>query len=526
MSRNENLPPEIKSRAFVYLRRSQNREDRQTLSIESQTVIAKQLIREHALLPIWLTPENRSAHYPGRPIFDDMMDRVNADEARYVVFWRANRAARNPTDAGKVIQAMDDGKLLAVITEKRVYRNTAEDKNDLWRELGESKKYSDSLSEDVKGGNKTKYALGEYPSNAFTGYQNVTYARSSVGDRLRRNIEPHPQYGRIVTEAFQYAATGTATLQDVYDFVTARGLHTNLGNPIAKSSVQDMLQRKAYTGVFKHNGWHRGTYTPLITMDLFEQVQVAMGWVKLKAKGGRSATSGRFYAYKGVPMCEDCGHNITAYTKQKQLANGEIAEYSFYGCTKKSKTVVCKNPQISGHELTEEIKDSLSDYEITEGDAAEGLAWLRGLHDDYVSSKNQYRPTWLHDKREAEKALDILDTKLETGVMTDERYQSRAAHHNEIIKKADKLLADSADKADRWLELASEVFSKAVNIGEIFSEANDKEKRQLMVLIGSNWTLGNKKVALTVREPLDALRHNSENPNWRARPDSNRRSSP
>jgi hypothetical protein len=34
--------------------------------------------------------------------------------------------------------------------------------------------------------------------------------------------------------------------------------------------------------------------------------------------------------------------------------------------------------------------------------------------------------------------------------------------------------------------------------------------------------LSNKKVALTVREPLNALLHNNEYPNWRARPGSNR----
>ena len=58
-----------------------------------------------------------------------------------------------------------------------------------------------------------------------------------------------------------------------------------------------------------------------------------------------------------------------------------------------------------------------------------------------------------------------------------------------------------------------------VNLGDVFQGADDQEKRQLMMFLGSNWYLSNKKVALTPREPLSELRHNSESPNWRARPD-------
>jgi len=37
-----------------------------------------------------------------------------------------------------------------------------------------------------------------------------------------------------------------------------------------------------------------------------------------------------------------------------------------------------------------------------------------------------------------------------------------------------------------------------------------------MLNIDKNWTLSNKKVALTPREPLSVLRGSSVNPNWRA----------
>ncbi len=106
--------------------------------------------------------------------------------------------------------------------------------------------------------------------------------------------------------------------------------------------------------------------------------------------------------------------------------------------------------------------------------------------------------------------------------MSDERYKLRAAKHEADIARTTELLKATDTDADRWLELAKETFSGAVNLGEVFQEADDQEKRQLMMFVGSNWYLTNKKVALTPREPLSLLRHNSENLNWRARPDSNR----
>gem|GEM_PF-5532990 len=41
-------------------------------------------------------------------------------------------------------------------------------------------------------------------------------------------------------------------------------------------------------------------------------------------------------------------------------------------------------------------------------------------------------------------------------------------------------------------------------------------RRKLMMYVGSNWYLTNKKVALTSRKPLDLLRSTTRNPNWRA----------
>ena len=509
-----------KSKCFVYLRRSQDREDRQSLSIEKQDTQVQQIISRENLEPIYLPPEERTAKVPGRPIFNDMMDKVEAGEIRYIAVWMLSRLSRNPIDGGRVIFALDTGKLLAIYTPTRVYRNTPDDKMVLAIELALAKKNNDDLSVQVKEGFIEKRKHGQYPGPAPLGYLNAI-----VGLGMR-NIVPDDLNAPKVISLFELAATGSYTLNDLWVQAARIGLQSRRGKRLGKQTLAELLQRRAYTGVFKYGGedWHQGTYKPLISLELFDQVQIAMGWKKKSKRP--NTTSGRHYVYKGLLLCETCKFNVTAYTKPKTLANGEHAEYIFYTCTKKNKRITCKEPQISGADITSEIKASLSEYEITENEGQECIRWLKVHYKDYVANKSKFVRTWKKDQREAKAAMDLLDEKLEAGIISDERYKSRIIVHEETLARTNKQLANVNQDAKQWFELAVQTFSSVVNLSEVFELANEAERRQLMQYVGSNWALGNKKVALTPREPLHLLHSATQKSNWRARPDSNRRSPP
>jgi site-specific DNA recombinase len=510
-------------KCFVYFRRSQDREDRQQLSIGKQDAQVKEIIARNGLSPIYMPPEERSAKIPGRPIFNDMMDRIEAGEAQYLAAWTDSRLSRNPVDAARVIYAMDRGYLLAVYTSTRTYRNTPSDKWMLQIELANAKKNNDELSKFVKEGFEEKRALGQYPGPAPIGFVNKIIGPG------QRNITPDPVKGPLCVRLCEMAASGLYRIDDLYKEAQNMGLTGRSGRLISKQTLIEMLQRKTNYGVFKYNGeneWYQGTYEPLIDKDLYDKIQIGMGWVKRRKDHRPATTSGRYYPYKGLFLCSTCKFNITAYTKVKRLASGIESEYIFYTCTKKNKNIKCDEKQLSDSCLEQEIVDRLQEYEITEVDAAECYRWLDRHYNDYIKKHNQDRPKWLKDRQGALKALEVLDEKLETGVMTDERYKERAAIHAATLARTNQLIDASNTDAERWLELAKETFGTAIDISDVFQVANDKERRRLMMYIGSNWYLGNKKVALTPREPLNLLQNNANNLIWRARPDSNRRSPP
>lgn len=241
-----------------------------------------------------------------------------------------------------------------------------------------------------------------------------------------------------------------------------------------------------------------------------------MGWAR-KATARPATTSGRSYPYKGLLSCKTCSFiNITAYTKLKRLAKGQHTEYVFYTCTKKNKQLKCTEPQISSRTLEQEIKIKLKDYEITSADGLECNKWLEIHYRGHIVKKNKYRPIWQRDLDMALKALATLDQKLEDGVIADDRYKLRAAQHTATVARTKALLESLESDARQWLELAKEIFSSVTNIGEVFEVANEEERRQLMLAIGSNWHLSNKKVDLTPRRPIDLLRSSSDKTIWRA----------
>jgi site-specific DNA recombinase len=200
-----------------------------------------------------MPPEERSAKHPGRPIFNDMLERIKSGEARYIAVWQASRLSRNPVDAGMIIYLMDIGKLLAIYTPKRVYRNTSGDKAELGHELIYAKKNNDDLSDQVKESFVDKRDLGEYPGPAPIGYKNVIVRPG------KRNIAPDNESAPKILALFQFAATGCYKVDNVWHYAHKIGLRSRTGKMLGKQTVIEILKRKTYTGVFQYGSkeWHK-----------------------------------------------------------------------------------------------------------------------------------------------------------------------------------------------------------------------------------------------------------------------------
>jgi site-specific DNA recombinase len=499
-----------KTKAFIYLRKSQDREDRQVLSIEGQLKIARKLVEKYNFAPIYLPAEEQTAYKQGRPIFKELMDRIEAGEARHIVCWDAKRLSRNPYDAGRIVGAMSDDKLLSIVTDGQIFHATPTDMFYLTILLGMSKKESDDTSAGVHRGYSTKYERGEYPSYAPTGYINVKIGHN-------RNIAPDPARAPIYLKICEEASSGKYTFDELWKYARDDlGFTSRYGKPIKRSSLWSMLQNSLYYGYYKHGGeWHWGEYERIISQDLFDRVQIAMGWRKQRT---RNTTRGAFYPYK-LLTCTYCGHNLTAYTKPKKRSNGQVSYYTYYVCTRKSKVKKCHEPQIDELSLEEQLEGLISPMQITQEDAQECIKLIRHFHGEMTENRAVRLVDWRKEQKETEKRLaQLLEMRL-SKELTHEEFLEHKQKFNEQIDR-------THSNADRWLELAEELFSSAVNIVDTFKVANEKEKRQILLELGSNWQMSNKKVRFTPRKPYDLLANRTYDSNWRAGRDLNPRPSP
>ena len=87
-----------------YVRKSsEDNKERQAASLPEQVYVLKGMESKDELNVIDILEESRTAHIPGRPFFNKLLQRIEGGEANAVLVWHENRLARNAYDAGQIV---------------------------------------------------------------------------------------------------------------------------------------------------------------------------------------------------------------------------------------------------------------------------------------------------------------------------------------------------------------------------------------------------------------------------------------
>jgi len=156
---------------FLYARKSTDVEDKQILSIEAQLAELRELAKRENLHIADEFIEKRSAKVPGRPIFNEMISRIQNGEAQGIVCWKIDRLSRNPVDSGKIQWLLQKG----IITHIQTHGQSHYPNDNVLMmsvELGMANEYVRQLSENTARGLRQKARRGEFPGFAPIGYIN------------------------------------------------------------------------------------------------------------------------------------------------------------------------------------------------------------------------------------------------------------------------------------------------------------------------------------------------------------------
>ncbi len=485
---------------FLYARKSTDVEDKQVRSIEDQLTVLRALAKQEGLHIKEEFTEKRSAKSLGRPVFNDMMARIEKGEAQGIICWKLDRLARNMEDGGSIIERVLQSVISHIRTFERDYYPT-DNVLLMCVEFGIANQYSLDLAANTKRGLHEKVKRGEYPSVAPVGYRNDTARKLVVMDRRE---------APIVREAFELYAENNSRLEDVAMFLHKGGIKTRAtnrwksegGKPFKRDQVSFMLSNPFYIGLFRYDGeLYEGKHPPLISKKLFDNVQEVLR----ERSRPRREPENNASPLCGLVRCGECGMSITAETKTKKQKNGNVHTYTYYRCTKKKG--VCSQPFIREEELASQLSAIMGEHALPHNWAAE-LRAMAGKDEREALKASAAASQATRDEISAiEKKLHILlEVRLEEAI-GKEQYQEQRAELLLRKKGLEEKMADISKGIVVWLEPLRDWIKDAENLGETaLTPTLTQKKLSAKKFFGSNLFLNNRSLVLTPTTLNDALR--------------------
>ena len=450
-------------RYFLYVRKSTDTEDKQILSIQSQLTEVREYAAKNNLNVIREFQETRTAKAPGRPVFNEMIHRIEQNEADGIIAWHPDRLARNSIDGGKVIYLIDTGDILDLHFPTYRFDNSAQGKFMLNIIFGQSKYYVDNLSENTKRGLREKLRLGEYPGFAPVGYLNDGKGKIIVDEAT----------APLVQKLYALCAEGKHTLDELRKLATALGLVSKRSKkPLSISNVHRILTSAFYYGVFFYKGeLFQGAHSPIITKELFDDVQEV-----LKFRSKPVLNKNRYFAFRGIFRCGECGCTITA-ERQKG--------HNYYHCTKRKNGCIQKG-FIREEKLADMISEAISKVNLDD-DLYNAMNEELSREEKLLKAEKVFSERVTEAKLQEidEQSARLLDLFVDGGISAEEYKEKKAS----LINKKTHHLENPAESDGKWLEPMRDFLTLAHQASYIALEANYEKRRDFLKRVSSNLKL-------------------------------------
>src|SRR3990167_1884054 len=460
---------------FIYARKSTDSEDRQIRSIADQLAELRELAKKENIDVIDTLVEKQTAKKPGRPVFAEMLKRIEAGEATGILAWHPDRLARNSVDGGQIIYLVDTGIIKELKFPTFWFDPTPQGKFMLSIAFGQSKYYNDNLSENIKRGHRQKLKNGLWPQMAPLGYLN---------DKQTKNIGVDKTKSALIKKTFEAYATGNYTLAQLRKIINELGLKGRRDGELSISNFQYFLKNPFYYGLIRYSGeFYEGKHEPIITKKLFDEVQEVMA-----RKSKPKTKELKPYAYRGFFRCGECSCFITTETQKG---------HNYLRCTKRKNP--CSQRYVREDAITSSIQLELQKVSLPD----DWADWMTGELEkekmETAQSSELFTQKIKVEIVSVDEKLDKLMTAYLENALSLAEYQTaknKLVNQKQSLK--DKLTAFE-QKVNNRFELATRFILQSKEAKILAKGGNLQSLRDCFKKVGSNFLIQNRVLSFTPR---------------------------
>lgn len=524
---------EEKIKYIIYCRKSSEAEDKQVQSIETQKRELLEYSEKHNLEIVDVMTESQSAHKPGRPVFNQMLHRIEKGEANAILVLFPNRISRNPIDAGKIIYMLDMDDLIVVKSPGKEYHNGADDKFFLYLELIISKKDSDQKSEFVKTGLRTRYLKG-YPN----GVAPIGFLNDKTKEKGDRGWIVDKIRFPLVKQVLELFSTGKYSIRQITNIANEEmGLRTTEhkkqgGKKLVHSHMTDtILKNPVYAGFF----FSKDKIRHELTRDLPRAIDEETFWIIQKILGNkgrpRPYKNKKTFAYTGLTTCGGCGGTVVADPKYQlicskckykfsypnkdkcpkceikieEMENPLYLYYPYYHCSKK-KCPHCAERGV----LEDKINELVATYYKENLKISPALSkWcidnINVLNNKEEQNEYEIKESLQNTLQKAEKELTELTLMRARGLVDDDSFIQAQNTLKDQKKSVQMKLSELEHIDPKKLDKIYRAFDLSQEIDNVIKKGTAEEKKTILLEIGSNLTLKDKIISISNNELYSAI---------------------
>lgn len=247
--------------AVIYARVSSKDQEREGFSIPAQLKFLREYALKNEFRIVQEFVDIETAKTTGRKRFGEMLAFFSQNRnCRVLIVEKTDRLYRNFRDC---VTLEDLDVEIHLPKEGQIISKDAKSQAKLVHgiQVVIARNYIENLKEEVKKGMREKAEQGIYPSRPPFGYLN---------NKLDHTIEVDPEKAPLAKRMFELYGTGQYSLTSL-----RKTLKSEFGINIGKGHLDRSLKNPFYKGQFWwEERLYSGTHTPLVSLQVFDQVQV------------------------------------------------------------------------------------------------------------------------------------------------------------------------------------------------------------------------------------------------------------